>query len=493
MDGSMGTSRAQQYAATLVVVAAAVAVGGCYPLRPSEGGGQTDFSPPREVDPSDIAVPAGYAVEKVTEGLTFPSAVLADEDDQLYVVEAGYSYGPEFAPPRLLRVHDDGTDKEIARGDSGPWTGAALHDGTFYIAASGAEGRILQVSPDGNVDRLIGGLPGRTDHHTNGPVVGADGWLYFGQGTATNSAVVGLDNFEFGWLSQSPERHDMPCRSVTLAGENFSTANPLDDTDATAVTGAYVPFGTRTSEGERIEGQVPCTGAILRVPVAGGSPEVVAWGLRNPFGLAFSPEGELFATDNGFDERGSRPVFGAADYLWRIKQGAWYGWPDFVGGRPITDNRFRPPGGPQPEFLLRDHPQVPPAPRAVFGVHSSSNGLDFSRSPDFGHVGDAFVAQFGDMAAGTGKVLSPVGFRVVRVDPETGVVDAFATNRQGDGPASWLGTAGLERPVDVQFSADGRELYVLDFGVMTISDQGPVPRRNTGVLWRIRPTDAGED
>ena len=41
---------------------------------------------------------------------------------------------------------------------------------------------------------------------------------------------------------------------------------------------------------------------------------------------------------------------------------------------------------------------------AKLGVHSSSDGLDFSRSESFGHVGEAFVAQFGDMAPGAGKV-----------------------------------------------------------------------------------------
>jgi hypothetical protein len=43
----------------------------------------------------------------------------------------------------------------------------------------------------------------------------------------------------------------------------------------------------------------------------------------------------------------------------------------------------------------------------------------------------------------------------------------------------------LERPVAVKFSADGSALYIVDFGVMTMGDNGPVPRKDTGVLWRI--------
>ena len=55
-------------------------------------------------------------------------------------------------------------------------------------------------------------------------------------------------------------------------------------------------------------------------------------------------------------------------------------------------------------------------------MHSSSNGFDFSRSKAFGFEGEAFIAQFGDMAPEVGKVWSPVGFKVVRVDVATGVI-----------------------------------------------------------------------
>jgi hypothetical protein len=119
-------------------------------------------------------------------------------------------------------------------------------------------------------------------------------------------------------------------------------------------------------------------------------------------------------------------------------------------------------------------------------VHSSSNGFDFSRSASFGHVGEAFVAQFGDMAPDVGKVLSPVGFKVVRVDVESGVTRDFAVNR-GDtnGPASRIGGGGLERPLAARFDPAGAALYVVDFGVMTMGERGPEPRSGTGVLWRI--------
>lgn len=80
-------------------------------------------------------------------------------------------------------------------------------------------------------------------------------------------------------------------------------------------------------------------------------------------------------------------------------------------------------------MLVALHPGAPPAPVAILGVHSSSNGFDFSRNPEFGYVGQAFIAQFGDQSSTSGKVLAPVGFKVVRVDPATGVVQEFAANK----------------------------------------------------------------
>ncbi len=467
-------------------VLAALVLAGCFPFLPSQGGGQTTFEPPRELDPADVALPAGYRIEVVASGLTFPTGVAFDDEGRVFVLEAGYSYGEVFTTPRLLRLEDDGEFSVVAAGQNPPWNGIVFAEGAFYVAAGTVDGgQLLRIEPDGAITTLLDDLPSRGDHHTNGPVA-SGGWLYFGQGTATNSAVVGADNADFGWLLRHPEVHDVPCEDLTLIGRNFRSSDPLSEAGDRAVTGAFVPFGTPTEAGQVVRGQLPCNGAVMRVRTDGSGLELVAWGFRNPFGLAFSPDGELYVSDNQYDLRGSRPVFGTGDLLWRVTPGTWYGWPDFHAERPLTDDdHFRPPGEPAPGSVLERHPQIPPAPVARLGVHSSSNGLDVSRSPDFGHVGDVFIAQFGDLAPVAGKVLAPVGFRVVRVEPASGVVHDFAVNRGGEhGPASRLGTRGLERPVAARFDPDGSALYVVDFGVVTVGD-APEPRLGTGVLWRI--------
>ncbi|HYC37305.1 MAG TPA: PQQ-dependent sugar dehydrogenase [Usitatibacter sp.] len=470
-----------------VVILSLAILGGCYGMRPSSGGGQVTAisQAPRVAQASDVGVPQGYRVEVVATGLNFPTGVAFDDAGRPHIVESGYSYGEVFTTPRLLRIEPNDAKTVIASGrGNGPWNGVAFAQGAFFVAEGGQleGGRILRIAPNGETRAIVEGLPSLGDHHTNGPAVGPDGAIYFGQGTATNSGVVGEDNAQFGWLKRKPDFHDIPCRDIRLAGRMFESANPLGGGRVT--TGAFAPFGKNA--GSVVRGRLPCNGAIMKVSPNGGDLQLVAWGFRNPFGLAFDGSGRLFVTDNGYDERGSRPVWGTADHLWAVQPGTWYGWPDFSGERGLSDSHFQPPGKDVPGFVMAEHPNKPPRPAAYFGVHSSSNGLDFSRNPGFGHVGEAFVAQFGDMAPNAGKVLAPVGFKVVRVNTASGRIEDFMVNRGRDnGPASRVGGQGLERPVAVRFAPRGDALYVVDFGVMTMGPKGPEPRQGTGVLWRV--------
>ena len=199
--------------------------GGCFRLMEGEGGGQTTFEGPRSVDPTDIAMAPGYRIRPIAGGLTFPTDLVFDEAGRMYVVEGGYSYGEVFVTPRILRIDAGGERVEIARGDNPPWTGADYRDGKFYVAGGHLRpGQVLEIEPGGATRVLVDGLSTSVgDHHTNGPRVGPDGFIYFSQGPLTNSAVVGLDNHQMGWLAQHPEAHDVPCKDIVLAGRNYET------------------------------------------------------------------------------------------------------------------------------------------------------------------------------------------------------------------------------------------------------------------------------
>ena len=450
-------------------------------------------SGPRGHNPKDVLVPDGFAVEVVATGFTTPVHCCFDDQGTCYVVECGHK---SEARPRILKV-----DLRTGRYETylelpedrwvktGAVTGACWRDGTLYVTNTD---HVFRVTPDKRIEDVVTGLPGRGDHQTNYPVLGPDGKLYWGQGSVTNGGVVGAENFAYEWLPKFPHTHDVPGGDVTLAGRNYEYPNVLGSVTERVRSGAYVPFGTETQPGQVIAGRAKCSGAILRCDPEGGAVvETVAWGLRNPYGIAFHPDGRLFATEHGLDERGGRYVVGDFDDFYEIKEGGWYGWPDFASGVRLDDPYWGPPGeGQGREPVLAEHPEPqPPAPFVVFEPHAASNGVDFCRDAAFGFEGDAFVALFGDLAPVTSpRMTRPAGFKVVRVDMRERQVVDFAVNRI-DGPASKLPHEGFERPSHCAFGPDGA-LYIVDWGEIDIAPEvGGVRMQNgTGTLWRIRRT-----
>ena len=446
---------------------------------------------PRGHEPKDILLPDGYVAEVVATGFNTPVHCTFAPDGTCYVTECGYKIEER---PRILRI-------DIASGavetfftlpeerwtKTGAMSGACWLDGALYVANTDS---IIRVHGDGRVEDVVTGLPGRGDHQTNYPVAGPDGKLYFTVGTATNLGVVGPDNFNTEWLRHFPEFCDVPGADVTLAGRNFESQDVrVEGSLARRVsTGAYVAYGTPTERGQVIRGSVKCSGSVLRCNADGSGLELVAWGLRNPYGKAFHPDGRLFVTEHGVDERGHRQIFGDPDDLYEIREGGWYGWPDFAAGIRLDDPHWGRRGrGREP--LLAEHPDPdPPKPVATFEPHVGSNGLAFSRGTEFGFDGDAFVCLFGDLNPNTTRGPKPVGYAVVRVDVRTGEVHDFAVNRIV-GPASKLPHDGFERPSHCEFGPDGA-LYVVDWGEIEIAPEvgGVRMQAGTGTLWRIRRT-----
>ena len=191
----------------------------------------------------------------------------------------------------------------------------------------------------------------------------------------------------------------------------------------------YFGQGARTNAGVPGPGapaDAPENGTILRVRPDGTGLEIVARGLRNAFDLAFMPDGELFATDNGPDPGGPGPVAGAPDELNSIVSGAHYGWPSVPGFPPEGSGIV--------------------GPVATFGASTSTDGLALVTEGTLcGHEGDLVAAQFGSFTNPS------IGRRLVLIDflaPHAVVVEPIAT--------------GFGRPLDVVLGPDGG-LWVADF------------------------------
>jgi len=440
---------------------------------------QASNSTSRYLNPSDINIMPGYTIEVFAEGLNTPSSILFTSEGELLIADTGYISGN----PNVARMVNDHFEL-IADNFNVPLTGINSRDGDIYVSD---RGNITVIKKNGSRQNIITGLPSYGDYSNSRVAFSTDNKMYFGLGTATNSGVVGLDNL---WITDHPLFHDRPGAYILLNGQNFKTKDALaPESDTPAYTGAFSPYGESNLPFEKRKGVRKASGSILRSNLDGSELELIAWGLRSPSYLEFDAQNRLFASNNGCDIRGSRPIANAPDEFQYIVPGSWYGWPDFVGGEAVTSNRFKPEGGPQPEFLLTNHPDLPPRPYAIFPPTSTIIGFAFNYDITFGPVGDAYIAEFGRIKPSTyGESLPQylsVGYRISKINMVNGAVTTFAINKSGF-PASITREGGLSRPADIAFGPDGA-MYIVDMGTNP-PDNPDSFLPNTGVIWRVRRT-----
>ena len=414
------------------------------------------------------------ALDLVAGGLTFPTSLAFGTDGAPLVAESGLPFGG--APPggRVLRL-EGGGPRVLADGLRAPVNGLTACDGALLVSEGGHPAAITRLDVAGRSEQVLNGLPGPGNYHTNMTAIGPDGRIYFSQGALTNTGIVGLDAYELGWLRRLPHEHDIPGHDIVLTGVNARTPNPLGDVGTTAETGPFRPFGTRAEAGERIPAALPCTAAVMSCGLDGGDLRLEAWGVRNAYGIAFLPDGRLLATDQGADDRGSRPLGQVPDLLFEIRRGRWYGWPDFVGGVPVTDPRFAPKRGAAPAFALANHGELPaPEPALLeFPAHAAAVRLCPLGGDHPEWPGQILVALFGDERPITAPASSPEGRSLALIDPDGWTLRHIA------GPP-------LRRPIDVAAGPDG-DIYVLDFGAFEIGTGGDVRATpGSGALWRLR-------
>jgi glucose/arabinose dehydrogenase len=421
-------------------------------------------------------------MQALVQDLNFPTSVALAPDGTLYVAESGLPFDGAPKGGRVSRIGPGGSVQPLVTELRQPLNGLLWYRDSLIIAEGGYPGRILRyvLEPGrgaGELKVLVDDLPGFGNYQTNMVAVGPDGKLYFSQGAMTNSGIIGPDSNDLAWLRVIEHHPDIPGYTIELASQIGRFTSPEGKTTN---TGGFARFGSAHAAGTRIPGRTPCTAAVMRCNLDGSELELFAWGLRNAYGLGFLEDGRLVATDQGADARGTRPVWNCPDFLYEVKQGAWYGWPDFYGGIPITDRRYRDPDGIAQAFLLQNHAELPPPQAALLEFPLNACAVKFARvPPPHRFAGDLLVAWFGDERPMTGPPGPKVGRNLARV-------------RTRDWSLHLVPELSFKRPLDVAFAPDGQSFYVVDFGEFEFTEQKSIrARAGSGCLWKI-PVEAME-
>lgn len=202
--------------------------------------------------------------------------------------------------------------------------------------------------------------------------------------------------------------------------------------------------------------------SVQRLNADGSNQTTFAAGLRNAVGIAFYPgTNNLYVVVNERDGMGDGLV---PDYLTRIEEGQFYGWPyAYIGQHPDPDF-----GAKRPDLVEKTV-----TPDLLFESHSAPLGLVFYDAAQFpdAYRGGAFVALHGSWNANT-----PTGYKVVFVPFENGAPKGYYENfmtgfwAAGEDHAQVWG-----RPAGLAIAQDGSLLIADDTGkvVWRVAYTGP--------------------
>ena len=361
---------------------------------------------------------------------------------------------PSDLPPPYVTKSVNGGAKRIARAGREPRVPPGF---TVNLFAEGfQDARWLTVAPNGDVlvsepkasritllrDADRDGVAEQRFLFTRG-FKGAHGlaivgeWLY----VADTHAIWRLP-YKPGDESARGERRRVSERGALGQARGHWTRNLVFDPQTRRF---LVTVGSQSNLGEEPEPHA----TIQEISIDGTRQRTFASGLRNPVGIARQPaSGDLYVVVNERDGMGDDLV---PDYLTRVQDGDFFGWPyAYIGDNPqpnFADKR--------PDLVSRSK-----IPDVLFRSHSAPLGLVFYDPgvldvsafglfpPDY--HGDAFVALHGSWNAST-----PRGYMVVRVPFKNGRplgrYEAFVTGFRVNAkvPAQvWGRPAGLAVGID---------------------------------------------
>jgi len=366
-----------------------------------------------------LQVPPGFTATPFATGLVNPRQLLVLPNGDVLVAEQSAGY--------LTLLRDDGTGKAI-------WINRHVEDLNKPYGLAWQNDRVLVADQDGiwSVPHILGALrAGRPENKRADEVPPEERKATpgaYGAKMITKKGVFGI--------VQGHQNRDLAVDPKTGA--------------------LFVGVGSSGNLG--VEPEPKAT--IQRFDADGSNQTTFATGTRNPTALAFHPQtGDLYAL---VQERDGLGDLLPSDYLIRVQEGGFYGWPyAYIGKHP------------QPGFanLAPDKVQATITPDLLFEAHSSVLDLVFYEGDQFPpeYKGHAFVA-----LKGSWNRSEPTGYKVVRVPFTNGRPEGFYENFA---TGFWIsGERRAEvwgRPAALAVAKDGSLLVADDTG---------------GTIWRISYT-----
>jgi len=375
---------------------------------PSAGNGPRIVARPAAAVPQ---VPPGFRVGLFASGLSGPRAMRVAPNGDVFVAET------RAGRVRVLRA-PDGADKS-----SGTALFASGLDQPFGLAfyPAGPDPQWLYVATTGAVLRFPyhgGDLKARGAAQTIAH-------LASGAGHSTRDVAFSNDGK----------------RMFVSVGSASNDAEGLSRREPAAIARVEAGHGLGASSGYETDRAL-----VLAFDPEGHGRKTFATGIRNCVGLAVHPQtGDVWCSVNERDGLGDDLV---PDYVTRVREGAFYGWPWFyIGANEDPGHRSERPD-------LKDKVTVPDV---LIQAHSASLQLAFYTGSQFppDYVGDAFAAEHGSWNRS-----KRTGYKVIRVKTKDGVptgeYEDFVTGFVLGENAVW------GRPVGVAVVHDGSLLVSED-------------------------------
>ncbi len=394
-------------------------------------------------DNAGLTLPAGFCATVFADSIVHGRHVAVASNGDVYITLEGTRPSPEkeiagvakqeqAASVAALRdTNRDGRADIVARLAGRGNTGIALANGYLYVDEGTRIVRYArpdsQLLPTAKPEVIVQGIPLDPGHRARNFAIGTDGSLYLNVGSATNSCQQKDRGNESPGID--------PCTELrTRAGIWKFDANRTNQ---------------RFSPAARY-----------------------ATGIRNGMGIAFGPDGKLYATQHGRDQLNANwpKVFPTTKYsaenpaeeLMQVNQGDDFGWPYCyyaVEPKKLVD---APEYGGDGQRSARCSDKKEPA--AVFPGHWAPMSLLFYSGSSFPakYKDGAFIAFHGSW----NRAPEPQeGYRVVFQPMSNGTAsgnyETFANGFAGVAPAELQPGTAKHRPTGLATGPDGA-LYVTD-------------------------------